>query len=75
MIRKRLDILLLLFDVLVIISPFLLLFDGGIQNFVYIFYLVYFPSLILHFIKNKIGNNIKSPRKNYKKEEKYFEIY
>ena len=69
MIKKNIESITCLFDLLIIFSPFILLFEGGYEKFVYLFYLIYLPSLIFSVYKKRI--EVKTPKQQPKdKKEK-----
>jgi hypothetical protein len=68
MIKKNIESITCLFDLLIIFSPFILLFDGGYEKFVYLFYLIYLPSLAFSVYKKRI--EAKSPKQLQPKEKK-----
>jgi len=65
----------LLFDLLIILTPFLLLFNNGGEKFVIIFYVIYLPSLIFNQLKKKHKKNIQLIKQKPIKKEEYFEIH
>ena len=66
MIKKNIESITCLFDLLIIFSPFILLFEGGYEKFVYLFYLIY---LIFSVYKKRI--EVKTPKQQPKdKKEK-----
>lgn len=61
MIKKNFETIKCILDLMIIFSPFVLLFEHGVEKFVAIFYLVYLPSLYISVIEVK-----------YKKSESLF---
>jgi hypothetical protein len=51
MVKRNIDIIKYVFDLLIIFSPFIMLFDGGLNKFLVIFYLIYLPSLIVTILE------------------------
>lgn len=46
MVKRNLDTIKCILDLMIIFAPFILLFDNGVKNFIVIFYFIYLPSLI-----------------------------
>lgn len=57
MIRKNLETIKCVLDLMIIFAPFMLLLDNGVENFLIIFYLIYLPSLIFSVIELKYKKN------------------
>jgi hypothetical protein len=70
MIKKNIESITCLFDLLIIFSPFILLFDGGYEKFVYLFYLIYLPSLVFSIYKKRIEAKTPKQQPKQKKEKK-----
>ena len=63
-----------LFDLLLIFAPLLLFMDNGNELFIYVFYLIYLPDLILQFIKKKFESKKSITPKHVEKKVEYLEI-
>lgn len=72
MIKKNIESITCLFDLLIIFSPFILLFDGGYEKFVYLFYLIYLPSLVFSVYKKRI--EVKKPEQQTKQKKEKKEL-
>ncbi len=57
MIKKNLETIKCVLDLMIIFAPFMLLFDNGVENFLIIFYLVYLPSLVFSILELKYKKN------------------
>jgi hypothetical protein len=72
MIKKNIESITCLFDLLIIFSPFILLFDSGYEKFVYLFYLIYLPSLVFSVYKKRI--EVKAPKQQPKQKKEKKEL-
>jgi Ca2+/Na+ antiporter len=72
MIKKNIESITCLFDLLIIFSPFILLFDGGYEKFVYLFYLIYLPSLVFSVYKKRM--EVKAPKQQPKQKKEKKEL-
>jgi hypothetical protein len=48
MIKKKLELIKCIFDLMIVFAPFILILDNGVKNFIVIFYVIYLPSLIFN---------------------------
>lgn len=51
---KQIEVTSCCFDIIIIFSPFLLLFGGGIEIFTWSFYMIYLPYLLFNVYKNNL---------------------
>lgn len=51
---KQIEVASCCFDIVIIFSPFLLLFGGGIAMFVWSFYIIYLPYLLFNVYKHNL---------------------
>jgi hypothetical protein len=59
MINRNLDTIKYLLDLMIIFAPFILLFDNGVKNFIFIFYFIYLPSLIFTIFNTRYKKFLK----------------
>jgi hypothetical protein len=48
MIKKNLELIKCIFDLMIVFAPFIFILDNGVKNFIVIFYVIYLPSLIFN---------------------------
>jgi hypothetical protein len=57
MIKQNIYTIKCILDLMIIFCPFILLLDGGAEKFVFLFYIVYLPSLIFNVIEIRYKKN------------------